>query len=103
MKNAISSKIIKNIAALRSVLEQKELLHKQAQEACKKAYRAYDRARTHSGPQAQIAAKSVYYRAYDREMAAYEAVTKAEHAVLREVLRLAPNGLGKQVMEAWVV
>ena len=102
MKNATSSKIIKNIAALRSVVEQKELLHKQAQEAAKKAYRAYDRARKHSGLQAEIAAKIVYYRADDREMAACEAVTKAENALLREVLRLAPNGLGKEVMKAWM-
>lgn len=101
MKNAISSKIIKNIVALREVIEQKEAEHKQAQAAAKKAYRAYDRALKRGG-QEKIAAKIVYYRADDRELAACEAVTKAENALLREVLRLAPNGLGKEVMKAWM-
>lgn len=102
MTNAISSKTIKNIVALRDILEQKKAAHEKAQAAAKKAYRAWSRVGLSVATNQEKIAAKMYYQADDRVMAAIEAVMKAENALLREVLRLAPKGLGKEVMKAWI-
>jgi len=102
MKNAISSKTIKNIVALRDILEEKKAAHEKAQAAAKKAYRAWDRLGLYKRTKQDKIAAKMYYQADDRVAAAIDAVMKAEEALLRELLLLAPKELGKEVMKAWI-
>jgi hypothetical protein len=98
------TKVLKNVAALKIVLKQKEEAWRKAEAEEKKAWRALQAARKSKSENAfwtEDKCRKAHSKADDKEWAAGEAWKRAETALLREVLTLLPRATAKEAMSRW--